>query len=257
MPNVFEESEFEQDLTEEETADAVDSVMESLEEQHQQFDERMSEVESRLEVAQYYKVLLNDDLFDNTSECAKTVQKEIRGFVKSRLEFLLGIKSEVKATTEQKVAFTLEEVTALKALASKVMGKPQLLEVKNQSAKPSIKKAEAPAPTVQTSRLKKTTQVLKNPAPKKKPTVTLPDDPDVFEENGRLYKRVMRSDGMWIKQPWKPPVGQVKNSAAKPTPTKSEMEAITQMQALQSINSAVGMTSDKMKAAIALSLKEE
>jgi len=112
-----------------------------IEQQEQDFEEQMSEVEARLEMAQYYRLLLSEPLFDDppTPEVADRVEDEIRGFVRSRMQVLVGVGEPKKV--EQKV-FTDAEVQALrtlaqpevqealKALAAKVLKKPTILEAK-------------------------------------------------------------------------------------------------------------------------------
>ncbi len=127
------------------------------------FEEQMSEVEARLEMAQYYRLLLSEPLFDDppTPEVAERVEDEIRGFVKSRMQVLVGVGEPKKAEpvkifsdAEVQALRTLaqpEVQEALKALAAKVLKKPTILE-----AKPLPKqKAEQPAPVLKEPILKK------------------------------------------------------------------------------------------------------
>src|SRR5437016_108827 len=65
----------------------------------EQIDEVMSEAEKRFEVAQYYKLLLRDSLFQNSSEAADIVEAEIRTFIKERLSVLLGVKAAHNTTS--------------------------------------------------------------------------------------------------------------------------------------------------------------
>lgn len=118
-------------------------------------EEQMSEVEARLEMAQYYRLLLQDTIFEDppSPEVAARVEDEIRGFIKGRMQVLVGV-GEPPAAKPQKI-FTDAEVQALrtiaqpdvvealKALAAKVLKKPTILEAKplpteKPKAEPSV-----------------------------------------------------------------------------------------------------------------------
>ena len=110
----------------------------------QDFDDQMSEVEKRLEMAQYYRLVLNDTIFNDppNPEVADRVENEIREFVRSRMALLVGVGSEPKKVAETVSSFSEEEtlalrtlaqaevVSALKALAAKVLKKPAILDAK-------------------------------------------------------------------------------------------------------------------------------
>lgn len=101
---------------------------------------KMTEVERRLEMAYYYRLLLNDSLFvDADSEIAQFVEGEIRSFVQERLEILLGIKHpQPKAE-----GFTPIEVAILKKLTSKLV---QRAEEPEPEPAPEPPRAPAVAP---------------------------------------------------------------------------------------------------------------
>jgi len=134
-----------------------------VQDETEDFMEQMSEVEARLEMAQYYRLLLNDSLFGEVAnpEVAERVEAEIRGFVKSRMQVLVGVGEPV-AKAQPKI-FTDAEVQALrtlaqpdvsgalKALAAKVLKKPAILE-----AKPlPVEKPKAPVPVLKEPILRK------------------------------------------------------------------------------------------------------
>lgn len=88
-------------------------------------DEVMSEAERRFEVAQYYKLLLQDNLFQNRSEAAARVEAEIRSFIKERLGVLLGVKTAPAATN----GFTPEQVEVLTSYADLGEEAPEVLKL--------------------------------------------------------------------------------------------------------------------------------
>jgi len=131
-------------------------------------DDLMNEAERRFEVAQYYKLLLQDNLFENKTEASERVEDEIRAFIRERLSVLLGIRQPKTSNSE---AFTDEQVAVLRDLADlgseasnvlgAVMGRlakkidkkiakpkeepPQLRQVK-EPPKPALKKRPEPKP---------------------------------------------------------------------------------------------------------------
>lgn len=141
----FDESEYS------EPADtAADEVLESLEDavQEEQLDTdpELADVDLRLETADYYREILKHEFFDttspNVSPAAGVVDREIRVFIRERLEVLLGIRNP---RTPESVAgqFEEDEVQALKIVAAKLLQKPGLI----QDVRPTVKKMATPAPT--------------------------------------------------------------------------------------------------------------
>lgn len=111
------------------------------EEPERDVEEQMSEVEARLEVAQYYRLILNETLFEDPPNpaVAERVEEEVRGFIKTRMQALMGVSQAEKAPARiftdaevqalRTIAQT-EVVGALKALAAKVLKKPAILDAK-------------------------------------------------------------------------------------------------------------------------------
>ena len=96
--------------------------------------ETMSEVEVRLEEANYLKAILRNSLFaDSDSVIAQRVEKRIRDFIKQELKILLGMDVR-KETVEVRNSFTEDEEKVLKALASKVLNKGK----ENSSSEPTV-----------------------------------------------------------------------------------------------------------------------
>lgn len=130
----------------------------TVQEDSRELEEEMSEAEARLEMAQYYRLILNETLFEDApnEEVATRVEEEIRGFVRERMKLLVGVGQPKQEAKPQKI-FTDAEVQALrtiaqpevvealKALAAKVLKKPAILDAKplpveKPKAEPSVLK---------------------------------------------------------------------------------------------------------------------
>lgn len=131
------------DPRQQELSQGVEDALGDLEQQEQPQREELSEVEKRFELASYYKLLLNHDFFDVTSQEGRQVEREIRSFIKNRLEVLLGMRDATDGALAVAPApqFTPKETGALKALAAKVLGKPSVLIEKPKKAPPVLKPA--------------------------------------------------------------------------------------------------------------------
>ena len=88
----------------------------------------MSEVDKRIEKASLYRALRSQELFAAGSAAPSIIQEvteEIRAFVLSRLEALVGLRSDTVTPVVSAVSsFTPEQEMALKMLADKVLGRP-------------------------------------------------------------------------------------------------------------------------------------
>ena len=140
MPVDFDDADIEEVV--EEVNDPQAQVLPQEPDFEPDLEEQMSEVEARLEMAQYYRLLLQDSIFEDppSPEVASRVEEEIRGFIRSRMQVLVGV-GEPPASKAQKI-FTDAEVQALrtiaqpdvvealKALAAKVLKKPTILDAK-------------------------------------------------------------------------------------------------------------------------------
>lgn len=109
-------------------------------EKNEQEEKEMSEVELRLEEANWYRALLSNSLFNSGGPIAEKVEAEVRAFVKSRLRILLGLEAEKKA---QAPVFSDAEVLALRGLAARITGNkpPQVIQ---QKVQPQVNQARAP-----------------------------------------------------------------------------------------------------------------
>lgn len=120
----------------------------------------MDQVDRRMKVANYFRLVLDNDLFagDESPE-AKLAQNRLRKYVREELEVLLGMRKSTAPTVTAVPAsqFTEEEVSALKELARlairKLKNEPQLQPI---AAKPVVQ-----------PQLKPVTAASVVPAPKK------------------------------------------------------------------------------------------
>lgn len=194
-------------------------------------EEQMSEVEARLEVAQYYRLILNETLFDDAPNpaVAERVEEEIRGFVKTRMQALMGVAQPEKAPAriftdaEVQALRTIAQpdvVGALKALAAKVLKKPTILE-----AKPLVQEKQRKAPEVPREPL------LKKVGQKRRPQQPAPaPTPKARSKPQEKKTRVMVDDaGNEVTQDITPqarPTGPI-----QPIPTGRSRQAIEAMSA--------------------------
>jgi hypothetical protein len=78
----------------------------------------MSEAVRRIELAGYYRELINAPLFEQSDQNAIQVEQEIRSFVEERMQVLLGLKVDSRPLAPVvKPQFSEEEVASLKVLA--------------------------------------------------------------------------------------------------------------------------------------------
>lgn len=98
-------------------------------------DQTLDEVEVRLHKAQYYRAVLDNDLFGgDDSDVAAQVGAEFREFALTRLRVLLGIEQEKLAAQPVELPFTEEEIEALQMWANKLLTKPALLQQSQQAS---------------------------------------------------------------------------------------------------------------------------
>ncbi len=124
--------------------EAVKAALDDVESQ-------MSEAEYRLEIASYYKMLLNQPIFEGVEneQAAAVVEAEIREFVRTRLAALLGVAIKTQGLSPQQtklLSLLADEavVTSLLELVSRLLKKPSLL----QGAKKKLQEREPEAAPV-------------------------------------------------------------------------------------------------------------
>lgn len=238
-----------EDVQESSNVDEVLSSMDTSEE----VDEHFSEVEKRLETAQYYRMLLNDTLFSNASEAARVVEREIRDFVRTRLHVLLGLKNEVSPV---KSMFSDEEVAALKALAAKVMGKPVLLETRKVTPKPALKVQTAPVIALKAPTKPAINKVSVTPVNSKAPVKQAPKQskskelPEGYVRKGnKIFKPSgeLNSEGQEILLDVTPTV---KSAKALPMPLGEAFTQISASQASLETSKTVSSLDKQMQIAV-------
>jgi hypothetical protein len=77
----------------------------------------LDEIEHRLNLASYYRALLEQSLFEEADEFSAVVEQEVRNFIMSRLSELLGT-NKPQPPVEVKLPFTEQEVKALRVFAN-------------------------------------------------------------------------------------------------------------------------------------------
>lgn len=122
-----------------------DPNIDLFEEEDQDTAELMSDANLRLEQGRLYQMVLQGDIFADTNadpRAIKNVQREIRKYVRERMETMLGIRQEQQAqTTIVSSPFNDMEVTVLKMLASRAS------KGATESSQPQIQKESSPPPT--------------------------------------------------------------------------------------------------------------
>lgn len=204
-------------------------VWQMTEEQPEQDPEdQFSEVERRLQLAQYYRLLLNDTLFAAPSVAGAQVEAEIRAFVHERLSTLVGLRPEPVAPVRSQVqeVFSEDEIEMLKGVAEQLLktkasaarakaqaGQVRAPEVKKKAESPAVK--EQPKPALKKARVepevqKPVPQVQPEPAkvPKQrqpKGEVRIPmsriipeyrTDPTLTFKKGRAWVAMRDEDGV-------------------------------------------------------------
>jgi hypothetical protein len=225
----FDEDEFEDMIEEPEpvstqVGDQGLSEMENLE----------IEVEKRFEIALYYRALLKDTFFDDNNEASKMVEGEVRNFIKTRLETLLGIREKPQA--KQIEQFTEEEVTVLKSVASKLIKNSKLLETPTKRSFVQTKKEELRPLVKKRGRPSLRTSTEEKRVVEQKPAQAVIDD--IIEENGRKYKIAVNELGTKYKQDI---TGQQVPNNRMPMPTGSQLELLTHQQAAMQASMAEKM----------------
>lgn len=136
-------------IPEEEPEAQEQAVEEEYEEQAEEEPEEavptpVSEVQKKLRLAQYYELVLGNSLFEVKNAATEQVDSEVRDFIQTRMEALVGVESTKK---DPSASFTEDEVAVLKHIAQGLLAKHQAkaekAEAPRQVARP---KARPPAP---------------------------------------------------------------------------------------------------------------
>lgn len=215
----FDESEFgeaeadsgtEESALTEQAADAyVDGLTGDAEEEAAglESDDYMGEVDRRLEVASYYRTLLRASLFTAATPSSRVVEREVRAFVKERLEILLSIRSEVKAPVQVvQRDFDDAEVAALKMVAARLIGKVSAAPQVAPAASPPAQVAPAVAPV---------------------PPPSAPATPKASPPPAAPKARTAPAPKTEVSTPRRPP-GRPRRTPAPPQPSASHVPPTTQ-----------------------------
>lgn len=186
---------------------------EEVSQDQDEWEEQMSEAELRLQKASYYRILLDDHLFEDQSNpiCVE-IEREMRQFVRTRLSVLLNLTSEkepgtdlfstqeVSALKAMAASFNAQEVAVLKALAAKIVSRPALM------GNSPVKLPEPPKPVPQKPALKKRVVEAKKPAQKQavvqKPVTVPPvqQKPNKQQPKAKKLEEATFNDGEIIKE---------------------------------------------------------
>lgn len=205
----------------------------------------LDEIESRLTLAQYYRAVLNQPLFSQNDAFSARVQSEVTEFVMGRMSELVGAGKKPGPGE-----FSPEEVQALKALAQRLLA-PEAVE----SASPG-QTQPTPGPSISAPRPAPRIAPRAIPAAPVVNPVTPPvedevDEGEVDEEASPEVVRpppVARKPRKPAKQP-KTKVRKAKPAKAAapppgpanppsgyiPIPQGSQMSAVTQMRAMETV----------------------
>lgn len=207
-------------------------------------DKALAEVDIRIRKANFYRLILENSLFDNGDSVAEEVEAEFRSFATGRLRVLMGMEAETKPTAQ---AFPPDEIQVLRLWASKLLKKPGIMQVEPpRQATPTLTKPSAQAPTLKpvaagnmAAGAPKLNQVA---APKRGPgrppgtgknqqanKAPAPEGQDIqTDENGRKFVMVERGtdekgNARFVKVDVTPPV---RVEAIKPAPMPSPEQSL-------------------------------
>lgn len=154
----MDQFDLEEDRDSSEVEEFIDSLEQSpaAEEDEEDFD--LSDVELRLSVADYYRAILNQQFFQQKTEAAKVVNRQVRNFIREQLEILLGLRDGVvgqsspvftdRQTEVLKLLGDLEndQIDALMSVLAKLTKKPSLVDVKPPPVRtqPELRQTKAP-----------------------------------------------------------------------------------------------------------------
>jgi hypothetical protein len=208
LPEDYEYQEAASQELSEEVQSGVEDAVETSE-----VEQEMSEAERRFNKASLYKQWVSGRIFDGESEDVLEVEEEFRGFARTQLKKLIGLKDE-DPKPEVISPFSPEEITALKTIAATLLKRPSFakveptipakVELKPVPKRPVLRpRTVPPKPTVQKS------EVIQRSAPKQpiaqaKTAVTkpapaklqaaapasVPTHDSIIKKNGKTYKIV-------------------------------------------------------------------
>lgn len=216
---------------EEEQQPVAASAEEAQKLQHEQqeeddienYEELVSNVDKRLRIAQYFRYILDNQLFGEETTESRIVQNKIRKFAREQVEILFGMRQTpvVAAGGSQ---FSEEEIGALRALANATIAakkRPELNKIGPKTPAPvnPVNPIVIKAPTAQPVQAPKIQNT--KPATKTKPVAPVAQtpgqnpfqndprvpeqyrsDPTVRIKNGRVFIHLRNADNelLWSKE---------------------------------------------------------
>jgi hypothetical protein len=196
LQNIEEEEEEEKELDSNEQEEQYQESYDSEEDQEEDLEadlQVLKDASLRLEQGNLYKMLLKHNLFEGVDadpRAITNVQRELRAFIRERLEILVGLKQDPKLApkkVEVQLPFSDIEIQLLKEFLAKVTGK-----VEQQSKAPSLKPFKTEQPTV--SKIKpvvgnsKNVKVVTPQKAQPKPQVKAQQKQDLQKDEPRLQK---------------------------------------------------------------------
>lgn len=257
----------------------VDEVDDSPEEE-EELDDEMSEAERRISLAGYYKLLAKGGVFNDGSDEAKVVDKELKSFARDRVVVLLNLPSQ-KPKIE--LPFNEQQIEALLSMANRIIERQTLQPVNavvpavrplaapvapvasrpTKPAGPQIKPlvaplgAKKPAPAVVKKVVKVAPAPIAKVAAKKKDVVHTAENTalgEIFEENGKKYKFVPHPEnGDILKINVSAARRQVAHPGAIPMPQLQQMEQLSEQIAHLNVNANPAMKNQQLVTAAAFS----
>lgn len=214
----------------------------------------MSDANLRLEQGRLYQMILANDIFGNTDadpKAIRNVQREIRKFVRERMETMLGIRQEQAAQAPVVSSpFNDTEVVVLKMLASKMS--KGATEQSQAPAVPAQPKKDGITAINGNMREGRTTPLSNTPktAPKPAPKVAKPAAKSVKEEESVLQKPIeemtpeelLAHDAAALERRSKNYAKMPDNLVPHPSPQQLEALYTTQAHQLSAPGSAVATT---------------
>jgi hypothetical protein len=122
----------------------ADNLLAAIENEDAEDLSYMDQIDKRLEVTSFYRVLMQGNLFDQVTEASQIVEKDIKKYIRKKLEVLVGISRSEPTPAAVVLPFSEEQVTALKMLADKLLVAGKVTQ--QEPSEPSVRQAVAPAP---------------------------------------------------------------------------------------------------------------
>lgn len=173
--------------------DGFDEELENTEDQEIDM-EVLKNARLRLQQGRLYELLLSHNLFsevDAEPRVVAKVEREVRSFIKERLEVLVGLKPDPKLIPAQPLGglFSEEELLVLKEFVGKVsqkVSKPAQVGFTPQKIQPTLKPASMPSSNVKVSPVKQKTQ--QQPTSQKQKNQESKDEPRLTKAPSQMTK---------------------------------------------------------------------